>query len=143
MDLKISQLPEVTGRTHDDLLAMVKDGVTSKINVDNFLTEPYIDGGNISGTVNVDVEDYHYFKFTLTGNVDVTLSNVKSGKSYLFWVKNNSNYDLNTFVVTGFDVYAVGGNIPDPTNNVWSLYQGYAVGSDFILYEIKNFQLVV
>lgn len=143
MDLKISQLPAITARTHDDLIAIVQSGTTSKITVDDFFSEPYIDAGSVSGTIAVDVSDNHYFIFTLVGNVDVTLNNVKSGKEYLFWVYANGNYTVDSMVVTGYDLYSVGGSLPNPNNNSWNLYRGLAIDGDFILTEIGNFSQVV
>lgn len=143
MDLKISQLPAITARTHDDLIAIVQSGTTSKITVDDFLSEPYIDAGSVSGTIAVDVSDNHYFIFTLVGDVDVTLNNVKSGKEYIFWVYATSSYTVTSMSVTGFDLYSVGGSLPNPNNNSWNLYRGIAIDGDFILTEIGNFSLVV
>lgn len=142
-NLRISELPEVTGRTHSDLLAIVSGGVTSKINVENFIAEPVFDAGGVSGNISVDLNNYSWFIFTLNGNVNVTLQNQKAGYTYLFWVYANGNFSVTGMTLaSGGDVYSVGGSLPNPANNKWNLYQGYAVGNDFILTEIGNFSSI-
>lgn len=140
--IKISQLPQVTAATHDDLMVVVQNGVTSQITVNQFHTQEVYDAGNVSGATTVDLSDYHWYKFTLTGDVQVTLTGGTDGETYLFWVYANGNYSVNSITYNSGDVYSVGGNLPNPTNNAWNLYQGYTIGGDLILTEIGNFDAV-
>ena len=140
--IKISQLPQVTATTHDDLMVLVQNGVTSQITVEEFHQQQVYDAGSISGSVSVDLSLAHWFKFTLTGNVSVTLTGGTDGETYLFWVYSNGNYAVTAMTYGTGDVYAVGGNLPNPANNAWNLYQGYTIGGDLILTEIGNFDAI-
>jgi hypothetical protein len=142
-DLSISQLPEITGRTHNLPIAIVSGGTTCKISVENFIAEPVYNAGSVSGSTQVDLNNYGWFIFTLTGNVQVELVNQKSGYTYLFWVFANGTYSVTDMTLaSGGNVYSVSGNLPNPSNNKWNLYQGYAVNGDFILTEIGNFDTI-
>ena len=83
--VKISELPNLTGRTQEYIIPIVDGLTTYKINVENFMAEPVIDAGQVSGSVSVDLSQGHWYKFELTGNVSVTLSNEREGATYLFW----------------------------------------------------------
>ena len=142
-NLPISQLPPTTGRTHNDLLAIVNAGVTKQINVENFLAEPVFVTDSATGNIVVDLNNYSWFSFVLDGNVNVTLQNQRNGYRYLFWVYANGNYSVTGMTLaSGGDVFSVGGSLPNPANNKWNLYQGYAIDGDFILTEIGNFSAI-
>jgi hypothetical protein len=141
-NIPISQLPSLTARTLDDTMVLVQGGVTSKISVEDFFFEPTFDAGQVSGSTIVDLSTYRYFVFELVGNVQVVLNNAESGAEYLFWVYANGNFSVNSMSVTGFDLYSVGGSLPNPSNNAWNLYKGNVINGYFILTEIGNFAQV-
>jgi len=141
-NIPISQLPVVTGKTKNDLLVLVQSGITSQIDVENFFAEPYIDGGNVGGALTVDLSDYKFYIFTLTGNTQVTLDNAIQGSEYWFWVYANGAASVTSMTVTGYDLYTVGGTLPNPANNAWNLYKGLAFDSVFVLTETANFSQV-
>jgi hypothetical protein len=142
-NLSISQLPELTTRTHNLPIPIVSGATTYKISVENYLAEPVLNAGNVTGSVQVDLNDYSWFIFTLTGDVQVELINQKPGYQYLFWVYSTGSYAVTAMTLqSGGDVFCVGGSLPNPANNDWNLYQGYAVNGDFILTEIGNFSAI-
>jgi len=142
-DKKISELTQLTARTQDDVIAIVDSSTTKKIRVEDFMAEPVIDAGQISGSVSVDLSQGHWYKFELTGNVSVTLSNEREGARYLFWVYSNGNYSVNSMTLSsGGDIYAVGGTLPNPANNSWNLYKGYVINGGMVLTEIDNFSAI-
>ena len=142
-DKKITQLTELTARTQTDLIAIVNGGETKKINVEDFMAEPVIDVGQVSGSISVDLSQGHWYKFELTGNVSITLSNEQPGATYLFWVYSNGNYAVNAMTLSsGGDIYSVGGNLPNPANNAWNLYKGYVINGGMVLTEIDNFSAI-
>ena len=143
MDKKISQLNVLTARTQSDVIAIVNGGETKKISVENYMSEPVIDGGSISGAQTVDLSQGHWYKFVLTGDVQVTLSNEREGATYLFWVYSDGNYAVNSMTMSsGKDIYSVGGTLPNPANNAWNLYQGYVINGGMVLTEIDNFSAI-
>jgi hypothetical protein len=142
-DKKISELTQLTARTQDDVIAIVDGGATKKIRVEDFMAEPVIDAGQVSGSISVDLSQGHWYKFELTSNVSVTLSNEREGATYLFWVYSNGNYAVNAITLSsGGDVYSVGGNLPNPANNKWNLYHGYVINGGMVLTEIGNFSAI-
>jgi len=142
-DLKISQLTQLTARTEQDVVAIVNGGTTKKITVEDFIREPVLDGGDVSGALSIDLSTGHWFKFNLVGNVQVTLSNEKEGETFLFWVYSTGNNTIDSMVLSsGGSVYSVGGSLPNPANNAWNLYQGYVVNGGLVLTEIDNFAAV-
>ena len=142
-NIKISELTATTARTLSDIVAIVNAGETKKIEVQNLLREPVIDGGNVSGTIPVDLSQGKWFKFTLVGNASVVFSNMLEGSTYLFWVYATGSYTVSSMTISGGgDVYSVGGSLPNPNNNSWNLYQAYAVNGDLVLTEIGNFSAV-
>jgi len=141
--VKISALPNLTGRTQNDVIPIVDGGTTYKINVENFMAEPVTDAGQVSGSISVDLSQGHWYKFELTGNVSVTLSNEREGATYLFWVYSNGNYAVNSMTLSsGGDIYSVGGALPNPANNAWNLYKGYVINGGMVLTEIDNFSAI-
>jgi hypothetical protein len=143
MDKKISQLTELTARTEQDVIAIVNDGTTKKISVENFTREPVINAGNVSGGISVDLSQGKWFIFTLTGNVSVRLSNEKEGEEFLFWVYSNGNYAVTSMTLdSGGDIYCVGGSLPNPANNRWNFYRGFVINGGMILTEIDNFSAI-
>ncbi len=141
-NIPISQLPSLTARTLNDTMVLVQGGVTSQISVEDFFFEPSYDAGQVSGSTTVDLSNYRYFIFELTGNVQVVLNNAESGAEYLFWVYANGSFSVTSMSVPGFDLYTVGGTLPNPANNAWNLYKGNVIGTNFILTEIGNFSQV-
>ena len=143
MDKKISQLTQLTARTESDVIAIVNGGSTKKISVEDFIREPVINGGNVSGGISVDLSLAHWFIFTLTGNVSVSLSNEKEGEEFLFWVYSNGNYSINSMTLTsGGNIYCKGGNLPNPANNAWNLYRGFVINGGMVLTELDNFSAI-
>ena len=143
MDKKISQLTQLTARTEQDVIAIVNDETTKKISVEDFIREPVINVGEVSGSLSVDLSQGRWFIFTLIGDVSVILSNEKEGETFLFWVYSNGNYAVNSMTLTsGGNVYSVGGVLPNPANNAWNLYQAYIINGGLILTEIDNFSAV-
>lgn len=143
MDKKISQLTQLTARTEQDVVAIVNGGETKKISVEDFIREPVTDGGSVSGAFSVNLEDGHWFKFNLTGNVSVELLNEKEGETFLFWVYSTGNNSITSMTLaSGGDIYCVGGTIPNPANNAWNLYQAYVINGGMVLTEIDNFAAI-
>lgn len=143
MDKKISELTQLTARTESDVIAIVNSGVTKKITVEDFIREPVIDGGSISGAQSVDLSTGHWFKFVLIGDVSVTLTNEKEGEEYLFWVYSNGNYSVNSMVLaSGGNVYCQNGSLPNPSNNKWNFYRGFVINGGMILTELNNFSAI-
>jgi hypothetical protein len=141
-NIPISQLPVVTGKTKDDLMVLVQSGITSQISVENFFSEPYINAGNVGGALTVDLSNYKFYIFTLTGNTQVTLNNVVDGNEYWFWVYAVGAASVTSLSATGYAVYSVGGTLPNPANNAWNLYNGLAFDGVFVLTETGNFSQV-
>ena len=143
MDKKISQLTQLTARTEQDVIAIVNGGSTKKISVEDFIREPVINAGEVSGSLSVDLSQGRWFIFTLTGDVSVELSNEKEGEEFVFWVYSNGNYAVNDMVLTsGGNVYSVGGTLPNPANNAWNFYRGFVINGGLVLTEIDNFSAV-
>ena len=145
MDKKISQLTQTTSRLESDVIAIVNGGSTKKIAVEDFIREPLTDGGDVSGSFNVDLSTGHWFKFRLIGNVSVNFTNVKEGEKYLFWVYSNGNYAVNGMTIDGGSgvIYSHNGTLPNPANNAWNLYHGYAVSdTEIVLTELDNFSSI-
>jgi hypothetical protein len=143
MDKKISQLTELTARTEQDVIAIVNDGTTKKISVEDFIREPIINAGSVSGGILVNLSLGHWFIFTLTGDVSVRLSNEKEGEEFLFWVYSNGNYSINSMTLdSGGDIYCVGGSLPNPANNKWNLYRGFVINGGLVLTELDNFSAI-
>lgn len=143
-DLKISQLPEYTGFTTGSYIVMNNSGETTtyKITKENFLKSETFNAGNVSGTTNVDLSLYEHYVFTLVGNVDVNLQNATEGMTYLFWVFANGSFSVSSMTIDSGSVYAVGGSLPNPTNNRWNLYEGISINGDFVLTETGNFSAI-
>lgn len=139
-NLPISGLPAATGITHADLVAIVQGGTTKKITWETMHAEPVLDAGIVAGTVNVDLTQSHWFKFELNGDVDVALSGGTSGEEYIFWVYSNGNFSINSMSYDGGSIYTVGGSLPNPSNNSWSIYRSFAFDNDLVLLESTNLQ---
>jgi hypothetical protein len=143
MDKKISQLTQLTARTERDVIAIVNGGSTKKISVEDFIREPLTDAGSVSGSVSIDLSLGHWFIFTLTGNISLSLSNEKEGEEFLFWVYSNGNYSINSMTLTsGGNIYCKGGTLPNPANNAWNLYRGFVVNGGMVLTELDNFSAI-
>ena len=141
-NLPISELPLITGNTLDDLVVVVQNGITSKESYKDFLARPTIDGGQISGAISVDLSISRWYKFELTGNVQISFTNGRNGETYLFWIYSNGNYSVDGMTYSGGDVFSQLGMLPNPTNNAWNLYQAYTIGNDLILVEHNNFSAI-
>jgi len=143
MDIGITSLPLVTSRSQGDYLSISQSGLTNKITVEDFMAEPVINAGNVSGTITVDLSNGHWYIFTLTGNVSVTLENEQAGARYLFWVYSNGNYSVNAMsLASGGDIYSQGGSLPNPANNAWNLYEGIVINGGMVLTELDNFSAI-
>lgn len=143
MDKKISQLTQTTSREELDVIPIVNGGQTKKISVEDFIREPVIDGGSISGSYSIDLTQGHWFKFTLVGDVSVELQNEKEGEEFLFWVYSTGNYAVTGMTLaSGGDIYSVGGSLPNPNNNKWNLYRGFVINGGMVLTEIGNFSAI-
>lgn len=137
---KISQLTAITGRTQEDLIAIVQSSTTHKIRVEDYMAEPVIQGGEIGGSVEVDLSLGHWYVFTLIDNVDVVLTNEREGARYVFFVYSNGNLAVNGMrLASGKNIYSVGGALPNPANNAWNLYEGLVINGGMVLTEIDNF----
>lgn len=143
-DLKISQLPEYTGYTTNNFLVVNNSGETTtyKTTKENFFKCETYNAGSFSGTLNVDLSTYQNYIFTLTGNVDVNISNAIEGLPYNFWIYSTGNFQVSTMTIDSGSIYSVGGVLPNPANNAWNLYQGLKINGDFILTEINNFATI-
>lgn len=143
MDKKISELTQLTARTEQDVIAIVNGGSTKKISVEDFIREPVIDGGSISGSYSIDLTQGHWFKFVLVGDVSVELQNEKEGEEFLFWVYSNGNYAVTSMTLaSGGDIYSKGGVLPNPANNRWNLYRGFVINGGMVLTELDNFSAI-
>ena len=143
MDRKISELTQLTARTESDVIAIVNGGSTKKITVEDFIREPVVDGGSISGAQSIDLSLGHWFIFTLTGNVSISFSNEKEGEEYLFWIYSNGNYSVNNMTLTsGGNIYCQGGSLPNPANNKWNFYRGFVINGGMVLTELGNFSAI-
>jgi hypothetical protein len=143
MDKKISELTQLTARTESDVIAIVNGGSTKKISVEDFIREPVINAGNVSGALSVDLSLGHWFIFTLTGNVSVTLSNEKEGEEFVFWIYSNGNYSVNSMTLTsGGNIYCQSGSLPNPANNKWNFYRGFVLNGGLVLTELDNFSAI-
>lgn len=139
----ISSLPTVTSRSQDDYLSISQSGLGKKITVEDFMAEPVVNAGNVSGTITVDLSNGHWYIFTLTGNVSVTLENEQAGARYLFWVYSNGNYAVNAMsLASGGNIYSQGGSLPNPANNAWNLYEGIVINGGMVLTELDNFSAI-
>jgi hypothetical protein len=94
-----------------------------------------IQGGSVSGTVDVDGSLGEMFEFTMTGNTQPNFINLREGQKFLFAIYNT------TFSVTGGTIEGVGGNVLakggsiSPSNNAWSYYTGWYDGTRVFLIE--------
>lgn len=141
--IKISEFNPLTGRTQSTILPVVDGPSNYKMTVENFMAEPVTNAGNVSGSTTVDLSQGHWYQFTLTGNVSVTLENEREGATYLFWVYSNGNYAVtNMTLQSGGNIYSQGGSLPNPANNAWNLYQGYVINGGMVLTEIDNFSAI-
>ena len=143
MDKKISQLTQLTARTESDVIAIVNGGSTKKISVEDFIREPVINAGSVSGGISVDLSLGRWFIFTLTDNVSVSLSNEKEGEEFLFWVYADGNPSITSMTLTsGGNIYCVGGTLPNIANNAWNLYRGFVINGGLVLTELDNFAAI-
>ena len=82
-------------------------------------------GGNVSGSINVDLSQGNLFSFTITGNLtSVQLDNARMGGEYEFFVYNNGSYTITTMNLDGNSntIYSASGAL-NPTNNGYSFYR--------------------
>jgi len=139
----ITSLPTATSRSQGDYVSISQSGLSKKITVEDFMAEPVINAGNVSGTITVDLSGGHWYIFTLTGNVSVTLENEQAGARYLFWVYSNGNYSVNAMsLASGGNIYCKGGSLPNPANNAWNLYEGIVINGGMVLTELDNFSAI-
>ena len=142
-DYLISELPETTSTTAGQVYAVRKDGTTYHITQRNLERHEVVIGGNVSGTLSVDLSVGKTFEFTLTGDVDVTLNNGLDGERYIFVVTNSGSNNVNSITLgTGGNVYCEGGTLPNVTNNGTDIFEGNFIGNDLYLYAHQNFDVV-
>lgn len=83
------------------------------------------DGGNVSGSINVDLSTGNLFSFTMTGNLtSIQLDNARMGGEYEFFVYNSGSYTITTINLDGnpSTIYSSGGSL-NPTNSGYSFYR--------------------
>ena len=101
-----------------------------------------VQGGSVSGTVNVDGSLGEMFEFTMAGNIVPNFINLREGQKFLFAI-----YNVN-FAVTGGTINGVGGNVLakggsiSPSNNSWSYYTGWYDGTRVFLIEENNLSAI-
>jgi hypothetical protein len=137
-DKKISELTELTTPVQSDVVPIVDSATTKKITLKNLVRKPVIAGGDISGTVTVDLSVGNMFAFTLVGNVDVTIENALDGEKFYFVVTNGGNYDVQNFTVTGGNFYGEGASFPNVTHNHTDVFEAICVGSDVYMWSHKR-----
>ena len=110
-------------------------------NTYNYKTESFgvVSGGNVSGTIQVDLSQGTLYTFSLTGSTSVEFINWREGQRVQFFVYSNGSHNITAMTISGGgDVYASGGTLPAPTNNGYTLYTGVIMNGDMILLEDKN-----
>lgn len=141
--INIGSLPTITNRGQADYLQISQSGTGKKITVEDFMAEPVINAGDVSGALTVDLSQGHWYTFTLIGDVSVTLQNEQPGARYLFWVYSNGNYAVNAMALaSGGNIYSKGGSLPNPANNAWNLYEGLVINGGMVLTELDNFSAI-
>jgi hypothetical protein len=137
-DKKISELVELSTPVQSDVVPIVDSATTKKITLKNLVRKPVIAGGDISGTVTVDLSVGNMFAFTLVGNVDVTIENALDGEKFYFIVTNSGSNNVDSIAVTGGTFYGVGSTVPNVTNNGIDVFEAICVGSDIYMWSHKN-----
>lgn len=99
------------------------------------ITQPVIQAGSVAGSINVDLSSGDQFLFTLTGNTSVSFINKKEGQRVLFFVYSTGTHNITAMTITGGSVYTTGGSLPTPTNNGYTMYEGWVMGGNMILLE--------
>ena len=105
------------------------------------------DGGNVSGSINVDLSQGSLYSFTITGNLTtISLDNTRIGGMYEFWVYNSGSFTISTIVLDGgtSNCFAKSGSV-NPTNSGYTFYRLRVVDDGSgnkrgILNEHLNFQ---
>lgn len=95
-----------------------------------------INGGNVSGVVDVDGNSGEMFEFTMTGNTQPNFINLREGQKFLFAIYNDGGNSVTGGTINGVggNVLAKGGSI-SPSNNAWSFYTGWYDGTRVFLIE--------
>lgn len=115
-------------------------------NIHTYKTESFqvINGGGVSGSVNVDCTLGTIYTFTLNGNItDIDFQNPRDGQRFIFIVNNTSNYTVGSATVDGVSgtVFAKSGNI-SPANNAYTKYTATFDGTNLFLDEESGFSAV-
>lgn len=138
----ISNLPLITARTENDLIPIVQTGTTHSIKVEDLTREPLIDGGDVSGTTSVDLSVGRFFKFRLVDDIAVNFTGNKEGERYVFWVFAVGSNTITSMSVSGGNVYAPGGSLPNPANNKWNLYEAISINGDIVITGQDDFDVI-
>lgn len=100
------------------------------------ITQPVINAGNVGGgTISVDLSQGDQFIFSLTGTSGVSFINKQEGQRCLFFVYSNGAHNISAMTINSGSVYTTGGNLPTPTNNGYTMYEGWVMNGDMILLE--------
>jgi len=137
-DKKISELVELSTPVQSDVVPIVDSATTKKITLKNLVRKPVIAGGNVTGSLTVDLSTGNVFTFTLVGNVDVTLENALDGEKFYFVVTNSGSHNVDSITVTGGTFYGVGSTVPNVTNNGIDVFEAVCIGSDIYMWTHKN-----
>lgn len=121
------------------------DWTTHSDNVHVFetLTRSVYNGGNVSGSITVDLSSGSFYTFAITGNLtNVQFDNWREGGEYEFFVENTGSYTISAMSITGGgSVYVKGGSI-NPTNNGFTKYHGIVMNGNMLLNEELDFQAI-
>ena len=137
-DKKISELVELSTPVQSDVVPIVDSATTKKITLKNLVRTPVVAGGNVTGSLSVDLSLGNVFTFTLIGDVDVTLENALDGERFYFIVTNAGSHNVDSIAVTGGTFYGVGSTVPNVTNNGTDVFEAICVGNDIYMWTHKN-----
>ncbi len=108
---------------------------TYKVNSQNVVT-----GGTITAaSIDVDLSQGDLYTFTLSAATSVNFTNWRQGQRVVFFVYSDGSHNISAMTISGGgDVYTPGGSLPTPTNNGYTLYQGYVIDGNLLLLETDN-----
>lgn len=123
------------------------DWTTHTDNIHTFGTETFteVNGGNVSGPIDVDCSQGSFFLFTMVGDTTPNFINVRDGQRFFFIVFNSGAFAVPTATVNGTPgtVFAKNGTI-NPSNGGYSKYTATYDGVNGLLFldEELGFQAV-
>ena len=113
------------------------DWTTHTDNIHTFGTETFteVNGGNVSGAIDVDCSQGSCFLFTMVGDTTPNFINLRNGQRFFFIVYNNGSWAVPTATVNGAPgtVFAKNGNL-SPGNNSYSKYVATYDGINNLLF---------